>query len=97
MRDFRGPGFVSVSARIQNWLDEDGSVTGFGVRSAIASAVDNGMWWRPDSETVSVAEGPVNFFKLASGPERRPWTCSVSNLTTPNMQKSDHQYAPTVG
>lgn len=70
MRDFRGPGYVSVSARIQNWLDEDGSVTGLGVRSVIASAIDNGMWWRPDNETVSVAEGPVNFFKLASGPER---------------------------
>ena len=28
------------------------------------------MWWQPDNETVFVPEGPVNFFKLASGPER---------------------------
>ena len=59
-----------MSARIQNWLDEDGSVTGFGQRSVIASALGNGMWWQPDDETVYVSEGPVNLFKLSSGPER---------------------------
>jgi hypothetical protein len=51
-------------------LDEDGSVTGLGVRSVIASAYDNGMWWKPDLETVYVPEGPVNFFKLTNGPQR---------------------------
>jgi hypothetical protein len=70
LADFRGTGYTSVSARIQNWLDEDGSVTGLGVRSVIASAYDNGMWWKPDLETQYVSEGPMYFFKLTSGPER---------------------------
>jgi hypothetical protein len=70
LADFRGTGYTSVSSRLQNWLDEDGSVTGFGVRSVIASAYDNGMWWKPDLETQFVAEGPMYFFKLASGPQR---------------------------
>lgn len=69
--DFRGSGAaVSVSARLQNWLDEDGSITGFGQRSVIASALGTGMWWKPDNATVSVAEGPLNFFRLSTGPER---------------------------
>jgi hypothetical protein len=70
MLDFRSPRSSSVSGRLQNWLDEDGSVTGLGMRSVIASAMDNGMWWKPDLQTQYVAEGPVYFFKLASGPER---------------------------
>ena len=71
MNDFRGAGApVSVSGRLQNWLDVDGSVTGFGERSVIASAMGNGMWWQPDNATVSVAEGPLYFYKLTAGPQR---------------------------
>lgn len=68
--DFRGDGYVSVSGRLQNWLDEDGSVTGFGVRSAIASAVDNGRWWNIDNDTLYEEEGPLWMFKLDTGGER---------------------------
>ena len=70
MTDYRSPGRFSVSGRLQNWLDEDGSASGLGVRSVIASALDNGMWWKPDLETLSLEEGPVYMYKLSSGPER---------------------------
>ena len=36
----------------------------------IASALDNGLWWKPDTETVTISQGPLNFFKLTTGPER---------------------------
>jgi hypothetical protein len=42
---------TSVSARSQNWLDMDGSVTGFNERSVAASGLsDAGMWWQVDHE-----------------------------------------------
>jgi G8 domain len=41
----------SVSGRCQNWLDIDGSVTGFNERSVAASGLsDAGMWWQVDQE-----------------------------------------------
>jgi hypothetical protein len=70
MLDFRGPGYVSVSARLQNWIDADGSVTGLNESSAIASAIDNGLWWKIDQETIYDSEGPVYMFSLASGLQR---------------------------
>lgn len=51
-------------------LDEDGSITGFGVRSALASAADNGMWWNIDDETILYDEGPLWMFRLDTGAER---------------------------
>jgi hypothetical protein len=70
--DFRGDeGYTpSVSARLQNWLDEDGSITSFGVRSVLASAVDNGRWWNIDNDTVYNEEGPLWMFPLDTGAER---------------------------
>jgi hypothetical protein len=70
MKDFRGEGFTSVSGRLQNWLDEDGSLTGFGVRSAMASAMDNGRWWNIDDDTRYEEEGPLWMFPLDTGAER---------------------------
>jgi len=73
-RDFRqdkSPHPSSVSAREQNWYDIDGSITGFGERSVIASGLaDAGLWWKIDNEAIYDPQGPLWFFKLNSGPER---------------------------
>jgi len=72
MNDFRGDNApISVSARLQNWLDQDGSITGFGVPSVIASGyADAGLWWEVDNEVVDDEQGPLKFYRLSTGPER---------------------------
>jgi hypothetical protein len=41
----------TVSGRLQNWIDADGSVTGFGEPSIIGSGdAAAGKWWDVDSE-----------------------------------------------
>lgn len=50
-RDFRRDRPSSVSGREQNWLDTDGSITGFRESSIVASGLaDAGMWWQVDDE-----------------------------------------------
>jgi hypothetical protein len=45
------PHMSSVSAREQNWYDIDGSITGLGGRSVIASGIaDAGLWWKIEDE-----------------------------------------------
>ncbi|KAI2493236.1 hypothetical protein MHU86_21310 [Fragilaria crotonensis] len=72
MHDFRPISLPnSNSGRLQNWYDIDGSVTGLGERSVIASGfADAGMWWKVDDEVVFDQQGPLWFFKLDSGPQR---------------------------
>ena len=50
--DFRGPSAPeTVSARIQNWLDSDGSVSGLNVPTLIGSGVEGAKdWWNVDDE-----------------------------------------------
>jgi hypothetical protein len=47
----------TVSGRNQNWLDADGSVSGLGVPSLIASGVSNvSTWWEVDSDGMCFVE-----------------------------------------
>jgi hypothetical protein len=47
---------TSVSAWSQNWLDMDGSITGFNERSVAASGVSEaGMWWQVDHEGKTIS------------------------------------------
>ena len=52
LSNFNGPSAPStVSGRTQNWLDTDGSISGFGVPTLIGSGqVEAGLWWTVDNE-----------------------------------------------
>ena len=52
LHDYRGTNLPStVSGRLQNWFDVDGSVTGFGEPSIIGSGLsDAGLWWAADQD-----------------------------------------------
>jgi len=61
----------SVSGRLQNWFDQDGSASGLGVPSVIASGYNSsGMWWKVDDFVRLDSHGPVQLIDLALGPER---------------------------
>lgn len=61
----------TVSGRIQNWVDSDGSVTGFGEPSIIGSGdAAAGTWWDVDQDTRYDPQGPLFFIKQSNGPER---------------------------
>jgi hypothetical protein len=50
-QDYRSNKPSSVSGRVQNWYDIDGTITGLGERSVVASGLaDAGMWWEVDNE-----------------------------------------------
>jgi len=60
-----------ISGRLQNWLDTDGSVSGFGEPTVLASGQpEAGLWWQVDNDVVDDPQGPLKFFKLGTGPER---------------------------
>mmetsp|Transcript_20206 Transcript_20206/g.29973 ORF Transcript_20206/g.29973 Transcript_20206/m.29973 type:complete len:875 (-) Transcript_20206:1551-4175(-) len=61
----------SVSGRTQNWLDQDGSVTGMTGRSVVASGYpSSGLWWTIDDHVHQDTHGPVQFLDMTLGPER---------------------------
>ena len=61
----------TVSSRIQNWIDVDGSVTGFNEHSLIVSGLEDcGLWWSVDDNVVDDVQGPLKFIKTSEGPER---------------------------
>lgn len=61
----------TVSGRLQNWIDVDGSVSGLGEQSIIGSGdAAAGMWWDIDSEVQYDPQGPLRFIKQNNGPER---------------------------
>ena len=71
LHNFRQDQAVTVSGRDANWLDVDGSVTGFGVRSFITSGfAECGLWWAVDDNTVHDTQGPLTFINSLDGPER---------------------------
>lgn len=50
----------SVSGRIQNWMDVDGTASGLGEPALIGSGLgDAGHWWRVEDDVVDDPEGPL--------------------------------------
>jgi hypothetical protein len=74
MKDFRNASTraTSVSSRIQNWFDADGSVTELGTPSVVASGLsETGLWWTVDDNVVYDPQAPAQFIDLTGGgPER---------------------------
>jgi hypothetical protein len=73
LANFLGPKAPStVSGRLQNWLDADGSVAGFDGKPAIlASGLrDCGLWWMVDDRVVNDSQGPLKFIRKNDGPQR---------------------------
>ena len=72
LHDFRGDSAPStVSGRLQNWLDADGSVTGFNEPSIIGSGLsDCGNWWSVEDSVFNDTHGPLTFIRQNNGPER---------------------------
>jgi hypothetical protein len=61
----------TVSAREQNWLDVDGTVSGMNEPTLIGSGVvEAGLWWHVDSDVVHDPQGPLKFIQKNNGPER---------------------------
>jgi hypothetical protein len=62
---------TTVSGRLQNWLDVDGSVSELGTATMIGSGyADCGLWWRVDDNVVEDVQGPLTFIPQTAGPER---------------------------
>ena len=72
LRDFRGDSLPStVSGRGQNWLDVDGTISGFNEPTLIGSGLaDAGLWWKVDSNVVHDPQGPLEFIRVDDGIER---------------------------
>lgn len=61
----------TVSGRGQTWLDVDGSVSGLGEATVIASGLNGAKdWWGVDDEVVFEPQAPLRFIKKESGPRR---------------------------
>ena len=72
LQNFRGDDAPStVSGRTQNWMDIDGSITGFNQPSLIGSGLpDCGLWWSVEDSAVVDEQGPLTFIRQNNGPER---------------------------
>ena len=71
LADFANDELSSVSGRIQNWLDIDGSASGLNEPTIIGSGLaDTGKWWRVEEDVVEDQEGPLTFIKVNNGPAR---------------------------
>jgi len=71
LADFANDELSSVSGRIQNWLDIDGSASGLNEPTIIGSGLaDAGKWWRVEDGVVEDPEGPLTFIKIDNGPDR---------------------------
>lgn len=70
--NFRGDDApTTVSGRLQNWLDVDGSASGLNEPTLIGSGLaDTGLWWRVDDNVVNDPQGPLTFIRQNDGPER---------------------------
>jgi len=65
LNDYRGDNLPStVSGRLQNWLDVDGSASGQNVPTIIGSGQSAaGLWWDVDDEVFHDEQGPLKFIK----------------------------------
>jgi len=62
---------TTISGRLQNWLDLDGTVSGLGEPTLIGSGFsDAGLWWKVDNDVVHDEQGPLQFIKINNGPTR---------------------------
>ena len=64
--------YESVSGRLQNWIDVDGSVSGLGEPTLIASGYASaGHWWKDvDDDVFHDEQAPLEFIKVGNGPAR---------------------------
>lgn len=61
LRNYVGD-FTTVSGRIQNWIDADGSASGLKVPTIIGSGYEEcGLWWNAGSDAVHDEHGPLEF------------------------------------
>jgi len=61
----------TISGRLQNWLDVDGSASGLGEPTIMGSGYsDCGMWWEVDESVVEDPHGPLKFIRIGDGPQR---------------------------
>jgi hypothetical protein len=73
LHDWRGTNAPNstVSGRIQNWLDFDGSATGLNEATLIGSGqLDAGLWWKVEPSVIDDPQGPLKFIKKNNGPDR---------------------------
>jgi len=62
---------TTISGRLQNWMDFDGSVSGLGEPTIIGSGLpDTGLWWRVDARVLHDDQGPLEFIRQNDGPNR---------------------------
>ena len=72
-RRFRlaNPDPPTVSGRIQNWLDVDGSLIGESEPLLVGSGLpDAASWWTVEDSVVHDTQGPLTFIRQNSGPAR---------------------------
>eukprot|EP00934_Nitzschia_sp_Nitz4_P002884 Nitzschia sp. Nitz4//scaffold35_size145790//102540//106801//NITZ4_003043-RA/size145790-augustus-gene-0.122-mRNA-1//1//CDS//3329549163//2874//frame0 len=63
--------FQTVSGRLQNWIDIDGSVSGLGEYTFIVSGWEStGNWWYVEDDIFRDEQGPLDFVKKNNGPAR---------------------------
>lgn len=61
----------TVSGRLQNWLDVDGSASGQGVPTIIGSGQpEAGLWWHVEDAVVDDPHGPLKFINKENGLHR---------------------------
>jgi hypothetical protein len=68
---FSDTNIESVSGRLQNWHDTDGTVSGLNEPTLIGSGLQSaGSWWRVDSDVINDVQGPLTFIQENNGPAR---------------------------
>jgi hypothetical protein len=61
----------SVSGRIQNWLDADGSLMGLDEPLIAGSGLpDAASWWEVEDQVIKDSHGPLTFIRQNRGPAR---------------------------
>jgi len=72
LHDWRGIDANStVSGRLQNWLDVDGSASGLGEPVIMGSGQSEaGLWWHVENDVVDDLQGPLKFIKIGNGRNR---------------------------
>jgi len=108
--DFNGDSEPStVSGRGQNWVDVDGSISGFNEATLIGSGLsDAGLWWKVEPQVVHDPQGPLEFIKQSNGNSngslrglghiRLSWDASLHNTVGGSSCGNGNQAAcPPVG